>query len=117
MAPGEQTQAQKAFGRPTSDSPNQSNETGQVYPDQYLHVEECRSGETWIMPISDRTKLDIKALVKRWIKQEYCGELRLDGDLMPRLQGDYYAQIKLDCNPPDSVSCWTSGGFYLKTSD
>ncbi len=96
---------------------NQSNETRATYPDQYLHVEECRSGETWIMPISDRTHLDIKALVKRWIKREYQGELRLDGDLMPRLYGDYYAQIKLDGNPPDSISCWTSGGFYLKTSD
>ena len=85
-----------------------------TYPDCYLHVEEMRSGETWIQPIGPRGTLDIKRQVKRWIKREFQGELMLDGDLMPRVQGDYYAAIYTDGRPPDSVVCWTSGGFYLK---
>jgi len=86
------------------------------YPDQYLHVEDCKSGQTWIRPLTKRTILDIKRLVKRWIKEEFCGELFLDGDLTPRLQGDYYAQIILDGRPPDTHVVWASGGFYLKDS-
>lgn len=84
------------------------------YPDCYLHVEECMSGETWIQPILGNALLDIKHQVKRWIRQEFGGELQLDGELIPRLQGDYYAKIMTDGRSPDSVVCWTSGGFYLK---
>lgn len=84
------------------------------YPDCYLWVEECRSGETFIQPIRGNEKLDLKKLVKKWIKKQFCGELFLDGNLMPRLSGDYYAKIMTDGRPPDSVVCWTSGGFYLK---
>jgi len=84
------------------------------YPDCYLHVYECRSGESWIMPIRGNAKLDIERLVKKWADQEYGGELKLDGELMPGLEGDYYAKIMTDGRPPDSCICWTSGGFYLK---
>jgi hypothetical protein len=87
------------------------------YPDCYLHVEECRSGQTWIVPIRDRQTLDLKKRVKEWIKGEFCGECLLDGELMPNLQGDYYAKIMTDGRPPDSVVCWTSGGFYLKSQN
>lgn len=86
------------------------------YPDCYLHVEECRSGETFIQPIRSNEKLDLKKLVKKWIKKQFGGELFLDGDLMPKLQGDYYARIMTDGRPPESIVCWTSGGFYLKSS-
>jgi hypothetical protein len=87
------------------------------YPNCYLHVEECCSGETFIMPMRGNSKLDLKHQVKRWVKQQYAGELALDGELMPRLSGDYYARIITDNRPPDSVVCWTSGGFYLKSTD
>lgn len=90
------------------------NNEKQIYPDCYLLVEECRSGQRWIVPIRGRTTLDLEKRVKAWIKSEFAGELRLDGRIMPKLQGDYYAQIKTDNRPPDSVVCWTSGGFYLK---
>jgi hypothetical protein len=86
------------------------------YPDCYLHVEECRSGETWISPIKGNMVLDLKTRLKAWIKSEFCGELALDGDIMPRLQGDYYAQIITDGRSPDSGICWESGGFYMKTT-
>lgn len=88
--------------------------TTDQYPDCYLHVTECRSGETWIQPIHPNAHLDIKRQVKKWIANQFCGELALDGDLMPRLEGDYYATIITDGRPPDSVVVWTSGGFYLK---
>ena len=84
------------------------------YPDCYLHVEECRSGETFIQPIRGNGLLDITHQVKKWIKNQFGGELKLNGDLMPRLQGDYYAKIMTDGRPPESVVCWTSGGFFLK---
>lgn len=88
-------------------------EYGPQYPDCYLHVEECRTGQTWIVPIKGNMILDLKTRIKAWIKQEFGKEAVLDGDIMPRLQGDYYAKTKMDGNPPDSVSCWESGGFYL----
>ena len=86
------------------------------YPDCYLHVTKCQSGETFIQPIRGNEKLDIKKLVKKWIKREYAGELALDGELMPRLDGTHYAKIMTDGRTPDSAVCWTSGGFYLKNS-
>ena len=87
-----------------------------TYPDCYLHVEECRSGETYIAPITGKMVLDLEKRLKAWIKSEFCGELALDGDIMPRLQGDYYAQIITDGRSPDSGICWESGGFYLKST-
>jgi len=86
------------------------------YPDCYLWVEESRSGETWIMPLRGNSILDLKKQIKNWIKKEFCGELSLDGDLMPRLAGDYYAKIITDGRSPDSGVCWESGGFYLKST-
>lgn len=86
------------------------------YPDCYLHVEECRSGQTYVVPITGRMVLDLETRLKAWIKSEFCGELALDGGITPRLQGDYYAQIMTDGRPPDSVICWQSGGFYLKST-
>lgn len=86
------------------------------YPDAYLHVEECRSGEVWIMALRGNSKLDITHQVKKWIKEQFCGELRLDGKLTPKLQGDYYAKIVTDGRPPDSAVCWSSGGFHLTST-
>ena len=84
-----------------------------IYPDCYLHVRECRSGQEWVEPIRGNASLDIATRVKAWVKKEFCGELKVDGKIMPRLEGDYYAQIKMDGERPESVRCWTSGGFYL----
>lgn len=79
------------------------------YPDQYLLVKECRSGETWIIPFGPDDTLDIRHNVKKWIAS--------DGELMPKLSGDYYAAIITDGRPPDSVVVWQSGGFYLKPNE
>jgi hypothetical protein len=84
-----------------------------TYPQQYLHVRECSSGQEWIMPLTSRARLDLRTQLKRWIKREFAGELRLDGKIMPRIDGDYYAQIMTEGRPPDSCVCWESGGFYL----
>jgi len=84
------------------------------WPDgTYLHVEEMRSGQTWIVPLKPSHSLNIKTRIKDWVKKEFGGELRLGGEPMPRLQGDYYAKIITDGRPPDSVVVWDSGGFYL----
>jgi len=101
----------------TPDEEHGGFEQAEPCPDQYLRVEECRSGQTWVVPISARTHLDLTKLVKKWIKQEFDGELFLDGGIMPRLQGDYYASIITDGHPPNSHVVWTSGGFYLKGLD
>jgi hypothetical protein len=87
------------------------------YPDQYLHVEDCRSGQTWIMPLTSRASLDLKTQLKRWIKREFFREVKLDGEIMPKLSGDYYGKIMTDGRPPDSVVVWDSGGFYLKGAE
>lgn len=100
-------------------------------PDCYLYVRECRSGQTWIVPsqaprgsgktdfgltLRGNSTLDLERQIKKWAKSEYAGELRLDGKIMPRLEGDYYARIMTDGHPPDSIVSWESGGFYLKQS-
>ena len=86
------------------------------YPDCYLHVEECRSGQSWIVPIAENDTINLKTQVQRWIASEFAGELALASELIPKLDGDYYARIMTDGRPPDSVVCWTGGGFYLKAS-
>lgn len=85
-----------------------------TYPETYLHVTEMRFGKEWIVPVGEETSLDLKLLVEEWIAQEFCGELELDGELQPRLEGDFYAKIVVDGRSPDSVVCWDSGGFWLK---
>ena len=92
----------------------QGMKTPEKYPDQYLHVTECRSGQTWIRPLRDNARLDLDHWVRTWVKEEFNGELRIDGRLMPRIEGDYYAVIITDGRPPDSVVVWESGGFYLR---
>ena len=86
-----------------------------TYPDCYLHVQECRSGQEWIMPIRGNAKLDLTRLIYRWVKQEFSGELALDPPIT-RHEGEFYARIMTDGRPPDSVVCWTSGGFYLRSA-
>lgn len=85
-----------------------------TYPDCYLHVRESRSGEQWIMPIHPNCKLDLERLLKQWIAQEFCGEVDLDGAIMPNLEGEFYGRIMTDGRPPESIVCWDGGGFYLK---
>lgn len=84
------------------------------YPNTYLHVTACFSGQEWIRPLRGNTKLDLPRLIKRWAKEEFAGELTLDGELMPKLNGEYYAKIMTDGRPPESVVCWAGAGFYLK---
>jgi len=84
------------------------------YPDQYLHVRQSASGQEWIRPLRATSRLDITHQVKRWIKDEFDSEYRLDGDIMSRIEGDFYAQIITDGRPPNSIVVWDSGGFYLR---
>ena len=83
-----------------------------TYPDCYLHVQNLRSGETWIKEIKGKMVLNLETRVKDWLKKEFCGEVVLDGKIMPRLEGEYYAQIITDNRDPDCGICWSSGGFF-----
>ena len=87
-----------------------------VWPDYYLHVRECRSGEEWIMPLRGNSLLNLKHQIKKWVKREFTGELRLDGEIMPKLDGDYYGKLMTDGRSPDSIICWEGGGFYLSST-
>ena len=82
--------------------------------DCYMVVRECRSGREWVRPVRKREKVDLEALIRKWAKEEFNGELRLDGKLIPKLDGDYYARIITDGRPPDSGVVWSASGFYLK---
>ncbi len=86
------------------------------YPDCYLHVLECRSGEEWIVPLRGNSSLDLKYQLKKWIKSHFDGECRLDGEIMPKLDGEFYGRIMTDGRPPESVVCWEGAGFYLKSN-
>lgn len=84
------------------------------YPNTYLHVYECRSGQEWIRPMRGNSLMDLRTQLKKWVEEEFAGELHLDGKLVPRLEGDYYGKIMTDGRPPDSGICWEGAGFYLR---
>jgi hypothetical protein len=83
------------------------------WPETYLHIRDEKSGETWIVPLRGNASLNLKHQIKKWITSEFGGELFLNGELMPKLSGDYYGKIMTDGRPPDSVVCWDGAGFYL----
>jgi len=80
----------------------------------YLHVYDCKSGEDYFKEIKDDDVLDLETQLIQWVADYFCGELELDLPIMHGIEGDYFASIKTDFNPPDSVISWESGGFYLK---
>ena len=86
-----------------------------LLPNDYLHIIENRSGQSWVVPISDDTPLDIEELIKNWIETEYSGYCVLNGDIDSDHIGcaEYSARILLDGAKLDSVICWQSAGFYL----
>lgn len=84
------------------------------WPDAYLHVRDEQSGDEWVCPIHGNAHLDLETLVKKWVSDEFGGELELDGGFMRGLAGTHYARIMTDNRPPDSIVCWTSGGVFLK---
>lgn len=79
----------------------------------YLHIYDCRSGEEFFKELKDDDILDLESQLVNWVNEEFCGELEID---LPTIdfEGDYYASIKTDWNPTDSVIVWESAGFYLK---
>ncbi len=93
---------------------NKTMDEPQKYPETYLHITECSTGDEHIMEISGNKTLDLELRIKEWLKREYCGEVILDGELMPKLDGQYYAKIMTNGRPPDSVVCWEDAGFFTK---
>lgn len=83
----------------------------EVYPDQYLHVRDNKSGDEWVCPMTANTNLDLPKLVSKWVKAEFGGELFRSS--MSRVGGDYTATIYTDGREPGGV-CWTSGDFWLQ---
>lgn len=86
------------------------------YPECYLHVRHCPSGEEFVFPLRGNAKLDIVHQIKRWIVWEIWGEQVLDGRITPGVAGEYYARIMTDHRKPESAICWASAGFYLKSN-
>jgi hypothetical protein len=80
----------------------------------YLLVTELRSGQEWVTEIKGKMILDLETRVKAWIRKEFDGELHLNGRIMPKIEGDYYASIITDWRPRNSVVVWQGGGFYLR---
>ena len=89
------------------------------YPDQYLHVTESLTGETWIVPIGANTPLDLERLVKKWAKSmdllEDCDGNRYRVIISEHSGGllAYHAAIYTDGRPPDGGVCWASRDFYI----
>lgn len=98
-------------------NPRHTSPAPRHYPETYLHVQEMRSGEEWIVPIGDDDLINLEPNVDRWIAQQFGGELRRDGDIMRKLDGDYYGKIMTDGRAPDSLVCWDGGGFYLTSTE
>jgi hypothetical protein len=81
----------------------------------YLYIYECRSGEEFFEEIKDDDILDLETQVIEWVKDYFGGEAEVDLPLIPGMEGEYFASIKTDFNPPDSVISWESAGFYIKS--
>ncbi len=79
---------------------------------QYLYVEENRSGDKWIMPLSPRNTLDIKKLVSKWKKMaQVCEEdMILSFHKCPL---EYSATIYTDNNHPFCGHVWDSINFVF----
>jgi len=80
----------------------------------YLRVYCCKSGEDFFREIKYDDILDLETQVIAWVEEQFDGEVELDLPITHGIEGDYYASIKTDFNPPDSLVSWESGGFYLK---
>jgi hypothetical protein len=80
----------------------------------YLYIQDCKSGEEFFIELKDDDLLCLKTQINKWLESYYDGGLMLDGEIMSKLEGDYYASIKTDYSSPDSVVSWEGGGFYLK---
>lgn len=83
------------------------------WPDQYLHILECKSGDVWYRPLRKNASLDLTTQIRKWVREEFCGELFLEPPIQPKLNGDYYGQILLEGRPPDRAACWDGAGFWL----
>lgn len=83
--------------------------------ENYLIITENRSGETWTMQIKDDELLDIDELVIRFVGEQFDGELEVVEIDHSRTCScaDYYAQIKLNNEAPESIVCWESAGFWI----
>ena len=82
------------------------------YPETYLHICHNQSGEHWIQEIKSNWIVDIKVRIKHWIKTQFCDEIKLNGDIMPMVDGEYTATIYTDGREPDGGICWDCAGFY-----
>lgn len=83
----------------------------------YLLVQDCKTGEEYVREIKDDELLDLEAQLIQWAKDEFNDELIIDLPIMPKLEGDFYGQIKTDWADKDSVVCWEGAGFYLKHNE
>ena len=88
-----------------------------AWPSCYLHVTSCREGLEWVCPLRGNASINLEHQVTRWVREYFGGDARLDRGIMPKIEGDYYAEIKTDGRPPESVVSWVSGGFYVKLED
>lgn len=88
-----------------------------TYPETYLHVVECRSGQEWIVPIPPDGSINLETQVDAWIASEMAGELQRDGEITRRMDGEYYGRVMTDGRPPTACVCWDGGGFYLTNQE
>jgi hypothetical protein len=83
----------------------------------YLYIYDCKSGQKFFKEIKDDDILDLETQVIHWVKDYFSGEAEVDLPLIHGMDGDYFASIKTDFNPFDSVISWESAGFYIKHID
>lgn len=83
----------------------------------YLYIYDCKSGQKFFKEIKDDDILDLETQVIHWVKDYFGGEAEVDLPLIHGMEGDYFASIKTDFNPFDSVISWESAGFYIKSTE
>ena len=83
-------------------------------PEVYLLIRDCRSDELTKIPLKNNAKLDLKYQIKKWIKRYFQNAAVLNGELMPKVEGDYYAKLITDGRPIDTNVVWDSAGFFVR---
>lgn len=86
------------------------------YPNQYLLIKESATETETIYPFRANCILDIQRLVKKWVKEQFCGEMKAVGFGKAGWGGQFIAEIKLNGEPPSSITVWESCSFRLEST-
>ena len=84
----------------------------------FLSIYHNESGEEYVRRISPSEKLDLRAMVHKWVNVTFEGEcipsFSETGSYIPNGCGEYQAELR-DTKVSNGFSCWTSEPFFVES--